>query len=460
VDFNTAEHMKRSASTEEKEVVSFKDIMGITQEVPAEEIRGVTQNVIDDMAKQTAEKIIKLNGGKSANAVFVVGGGGKMPGYTDKVADYLGIAHERVAVRGEEVLTCVNFEAEGFKKDSLYVTPVGICTNYYAQKNNFVFVNVNNERIKLYDNNKLTVVDAIMQIGFPNEKLFPRRGQELTFTVNGKTRLVRGTAGEGAVVKLNSRITNLNASIEQNDVIEVVESSVGEAAHLTIGQLEEFSSTISFIVNGKNVLCPKFAYVNGELKSEFYDIQSGDDIHMENYYTISQLFEFLDFDITGLIVHVNNELADKQTKVYENFSVKTQETVVSNDMASFTDLQEDVTKNEETVEDAIEEIDAESDEENQKMTSDKTDNEPLPRKTTTASSEEHIEKTAASIIILVNKEPVKLTGKQAYVLVDLFDFYAFDLSKPRGSIVLTLNGQKCGYTAPLKDGDVVELYWA
>lgn len=57
----------------------------------------------------------------------------------------------------------------------------------------------NNERVKLYDNDKLTIVDAVMQVGFPNEKLFPRRGKELNFTVNGKVRLVRGQAGEGAV---------------------------------------------------------------------------------------------------------------------------------------------------------------------------------------------------------------------------------------------------------------------
>ncbi len=42
----------------------------------------------------------------------------------------------------------------------------------------------------------LTVVDAVMQIGFPNEKLFPRRGAEINFTVNGKSRLVRGSAGK------------------------------------------------------------------------------------------------------------------------------------------------------------------------------------------------------------------------------------------------------------------------
>ena len=35
-------------------------------------------------------------------------------------------------------------------------------------------VRFNGERIKLYDNSRLTIVDAALQAGFPNEYLFPR----------------------------------------------------------------------------------------------------------------------------------------------------------------------------------------------------------------------------------------------------------------------------------------------
>ena len=81
-----------------------------------------------------------------------------------------------------------------------------------------MFVTVNGERIKMYDNNRLTVVDAVMQVGFPNEKLFPQRGGQLEFTVNGKTRLIRGEAGDGAVIMINGKNANLNTKIEQNDI--------------------------------------------------------------------------------------------------------------------------------------------------------------------------------------------------------------------------------------------------
>ncbi|MDO5403843.1 MAG: cell division FtsA domain-containing protein, partial [Eubacteriales bacterium] len=235
VDFNTAEKIKVSANNKKKGLVSFKDIMGLTQKVSVDEIKAVAADVIESMSKETAAKITELNGGKSVNAVFVVGGGGKMTGYTDKIADCLKIPRERVAVRGKEVLTTVEFDIEDFKKDSLYVTPVGICTNYYTQKNNFVFVTVNNQRVKMYDTSTLTVVDAVMQIGFPNELLFPRRGKGITYTVNGKARLARGSAGEGAVVTLNGKNENLNTLIGQNDEIEIDESTVVEEASITIG---------------------------------------------------------------------------------------------------------------------------------------------------------------------------------------------------------------------------------
>ena len=453
VDFNTAEKIKLEASKKIKGLVTFKDIMGLTQKVQASEVRTVTAPVIEKMAKECASKIKELNGGKSVNAVFVVGGGGKMRGYTDKVAACLGIAKERVAVRGEEVLTTIDFGDTGFIKDSLYVTPVGICTNYYTQKNSFVFVNVNNERIKMYDNNHLTVVDAVMQIGFPNDKLFPRRGEELEFTVNGKSRLVRGTPGEGAEVFLNGKRANLNSRIEQNDVIEVHESTAGEPAHITIGQLEEYNSTITFIVNDKKVICPRFAYVNGELKSEFYDIQSKDSIQMESYYTVEQLFTFLDYDISMCDVYVNNDLADNDTLVYENFNIKTVDINESRSGAygNISDFSENDSDNSDTSDQSPSDV-SDSSSNNGKASDEGSGND--------LQNEEMSEtKAPVDIVVLINGTPVTLKGKSEYILVDLFQFYEFDLSKPQGNVVLNLNGETGEYTAPLKDGDVIDLYW-
>lgn len=50
-----------------------------------------------------------------------------------------------MALRGEEVLQEVVFEQQDIKKDPLLVTPIGICLNYYEQRNGFIMVRFNGE---------------------------------------------------------------------------------------------------------------------------------------------------------------------------------------------------------------------------------------------------------------------------------------------------------------------------
>ena len=177
--------------------------MGITHKIAPDEVLEKVAGVVDDITGKIAEKMIELNGGKPVSAVFIVGGGGKISGFAESLADKLGIIRERVALRGEEVMDDIYFWQSDIKKDPLLVTPIGICLNFYDQKNNFVYVNFNGQRIKLYDNNHLTIVDAAMQAGFPNDGLFPKRGKEIVFTVNEKQRIIRGSFGEPAVVTLD-----------------------------------------------------------------------------------------------------------------------------------------------------------------------------------------------------------------------------------------------------------------
>lgn len=426
VDFAAAEKIKLAAG--KKKAITYKDIMGISHKLAPGDVHKLLDAQLTKIADDVADKICELNGDKPVSAVFVVGGGGKFPGFTDKIADRLEIAHERVAVRGEEVLTSIDFVVDNVKKDALLVTPIGICINYYNQKNNFILATVNGERVKLYDNNHLSIVDAVMQSGMPNESIFPRRGKELEFTVNGKSRLVRGSTGDAAVILLNGRESSMNARIAHNDQIEIRESTAGEAGHITIGELEEYKSTVNFVVNDKLIICPKFAYVNGELKGADYSVEPGDDIIMENYYTVKQLFDFMDVSTDGITILVNNVSADKDTIVYENFNVK-----YFDDEPEYDDSE----KNTETKE------------------HEKNGNE----------SEEAVEKPdeasePVNITISVNDTSVVLSGKSRYTFVDVFDFYPFDLKTPGGTeLVTTLNGEKVPFTAPIAAGDKIELYW-
>ena len=62
--------------------------------------------------------------------------------------------------------------------------------------------------------------------------------------------------------------------------------------------------------------------------------------------------------------------------------------------------------------------------------------------------------------VMVNGELVTLTGKAAYVFVDVFDVIHFDLKDSRGRAIVTkVNGHNAEYMEELKEGDSVEIYW-
>lgn len=320
VDFNTAEQIKRGIC--EQETVTYRDIMGLEQTITRKDALSVLQERIDTMAHLAAEKIKELNGGKSVSAVFVVGGGGKILGYEEALAKELDIVKERVALRGEEVMQKVRFVQDDVRKDSLLVTPIGICLCFYEQSNHFIHVTLNHKRVKLYDNSHLAVVDAAMQADFPNADMFPKRGEELVFVLDGKQRRIRGEAGEAAVIHVNGAPADITTPIHANDMIDVEPSTAGTPASCTIGKLPEYHATIRIRVNGKDIDLPKFAVVNGTLQSEYYEIAQNDVIEINNYYTVEQLKKFLELEDSKMRLAVNHMPADEQTRVYENFSVE------------------------------------------------------------------------------------------------------------------------------------------
>lgn len=445
VDFKTAESIKRQAG--EKEEIEYKDIMGLTQKISKRQLLEVTAPVIEDMTKQVAEKIKELNGDKSVSAVFVVGGGGKLEGYTDSLAEQLDIQAERVAVRGEEVMQQIAFYEEEAKKDSLMVTPIGICLSFYEQSNNFVFVYFNDQRVKLYDNNKLAVVDAAMQAEFANDGLFPKRGRELNYFVNGKPRITRGSLGEAAVIMVNGQEADIYTPIHANDQIKVIESTAGDAAAIDINQLPEFGATMWVEVNDKKIELPEFAVVNGNLQSGFYGIQENDNIEFLSYYTVRQIAEFMDVIINqDMNIYVNNKLADMDTKVYENFSVIwTMEELHLSDRDIYGSGAPD------TFENLPEDNEAPEDDEAPEDNETPQDNE---------APKDNSDGIPMSIQVTVNGEPVHLEGKTAYIFVDVFDYIDFDLSVPQGSGVATeLNGRNAQYMEPIHSGDVIKIYW-
>lgn len=481
VDFNMAESIKLQSTT--SDTVTYKDIMSIEHTIPAQDVWDVAAPVVDNIAQEVSTKIRELNGDKTVSACFVVGGGGKIHGFTEKLAEDLDLPEERVALRGEEVLGDVTFEQEDIKKDPLLVTPIGICLNYYDQRNNFIMVRFNGERIKLYDNNRLTIVDAALQAGFSNDELFPKRGTPINFTVNGVARLVRGEAGDGAVVTMNGKPASINTPLEPNSEIVIEPSTAGEAAVYKISQLDEYNhSVITFVINGRKVSCPRFVQVNGRLEPEDYSIRENDVIETRNYYTVRQIAQFMDLVIdTDQMIFVNNEEADLDTLVYENFSVEwktdeygvaridnnnyndTQESdsddasVLAEQDANSTESDNTVTRTSEQMMNQV--LDELHDEFAKEAEASAVPENELPKND--IQEEIHEEDSSENTVtVIVNGEPVELSGKDTYIFVDIFTHISFDLQAGKGRAIATvINGRDAQFSEELHEGDQIELYW-
>ena len=312
IDFTTAEMFKTAAAVQEE--IIYEDIMGAEQMITAKEVIAICQPEIERMSKLAADAIKELNGGKSPSAVFIVGGGGKIKGFDELVAAELELDPKRVALRGEEIMKDVDFP-DGALKDSTIITPIGICLTYYEQYNNFIYITFNGNRIKLYDNNKLTVTDAAMQADFTREGLFPRRGEELHYTVNGKNRVTKGEYGESAHVYVNGEEVSLSHNIKANDVIVLEESTLGMPAQEKIADLIDYNGKIVVYLKGDELPLPKPVKVNGTAVTEEYLIQNGDEIAVASVYTYDEFFEYMGLSPDDMILFINGERADETMEV-------------------------------------------------------------------------------------------------------------------------------------------------
>ena len=504
VDFDTAESIKMTGSN--KKTITYKDILGVSHKITHDDVYSKLDPVLDDITEQTARRIIELNGGKPVAAVFVVGGGGKIQGYTDKLAKHLSLPTERVGLRGKEVLGDVDIHVEDVKKDSLLVTPIGICLNFYDQKNRFIYLTVNDERVKLYDNDKLTVFDAVVSYGLSNEDVFPKRGDDLNYTLNGKKRFIRGDAGEPAEIKLNDHEVGMNHLIQAGDRIEISVSTKGKNASALLSDVVDLSSSINFIVNDMEIACPKYASVNGKLESSSYELNNGDNIDILGYYTLAQLMQFMDIE-TPHEVFVNGARANADTKIYENFTVAwidrediykaekfVSEEEYEDDNSEESDIEEssdsnvistsdnDLNNDKKTQQDmninVVEESDGGkdvlvssgnnhemNDSSDYQVDSDKKIKSKKTKKKKKSDDEyrqeeDVIKKEPHDIHVMVNNKPIILTGKSEYVFIDIFDKYDFDLKNVRGTkLIEKVDGKNAGHLETIKDGSVIELYW-
>lgn len=482
-DFETAEKAKKAA--DRKKMVTFKDIMGETVKVSQDEIHEVAAQAMDTIVSNVAQKIIELNGDSPVSAVFVVGGGGKMPGFTEKLAAGLNLPENRVAIRGAEVLQQIDFSATNVKKDSTLVTPIGICLEYYEQKSSFIYVKVNEERVKIYDNGNATVLDACIHAGFAQDSLFPSRGESIHYKLNGEEREAKGYLGEAAEVEVNGKETNLNQLLKEEDQVRIKPATKGERARLVLSRIKECQKKITVQFMGEKLEYPVKIYVNGKPKENSYVVREGDEIAIDETCRISELFEYAGIPAREDIL-LNGEDTSCSHRVTEGDEI---EQIPQIKRPPKPQKQPEKAPAATVVDDLVKELKKEAEEpaEDPLLAPPKplpswaadlpfmTKNHPSQEETVSAEKADLTEEKeepavqkmpsvpgkAVRIKVEINGTPTLLPEKEKPVFVDLFDVYPIDLTKPGGKrMVSRLNGMDIvDFTMPLHEGDRVDLYW-
>jgi hypothetical protein len=268
---------------------------------------------------------------------------------------------------------------------------------------------------------------------------------------------------------------------------------------------------LTIVVNGTKLKLPKTASVNGEPADNQYAIKSGDEILIHHYYTVAEIARFMDVPLQeGISILVNDTPAKPETNVYENFTVTWDFSQVDysegiytnrdNDGVAYTSSKSDGTESalygtssgytgtesvpsgapsghiETGSVSGTSSVPAETQTGSSGLTAGSAGTESASSRmpgTQTASSGSAGMKSATSgstsapvraetnhITVIVNRQPVVLTGKASYVFVDIFEFYPFDLHNAKGkSIEAQINDRPAEYLEQIHDGDVIDIYW-
>lgn len=249
VDFETAEMLKIQMIQEED--LKYTDVLGMLHTVSPKDVAKAADDTIQSLCRQIAERITEVNSG-SPSAVFLVGGGSKLSGVRESVAEYLGMDLTRVALGGN------NFSIHAFSKDydikdPEYSTPLGILVSAGLNLiHDSFYISLNGQRAKLFRSGKLTVRDILMMNGYGYKHLISRSGQNIKIEIDGHRVMIRGEYAQPAQLKQNGEPAALSDVVKAGDEITFEPACNGRDGALSVSEAAERYNLIGpFLVNGE-----------------------------------------------------------------------------------------------------------------------------------------------------------------------------------------------------------------
>ncbi|HWI61015.1 MAG TPA: cell division FtsA domain-containing protein [Symbiobacteriaceae bacterium] len=312
LDFAVGETVKRQIN--QKEEVTFTDILGHKQTIASEALRESLQAAVEGLAGRIADRVLKLNGGVP-QAIMLVGGGSLTPGLPQALARAVGLPETRVAVRGRDAIAGVE-GAKALLAGPDAVTPIGIAVASRDKSTlGFHLVHVNNRSIRLFHPSKLTVADALLAAGISIKELGGRVGHGLTVSVNGSLQMIRGTFGKPARILVGGEPASLDTEITHRDQITVLPGTPGEPGQATVAEVAPAArERLAVRLNGAAYDLAPLITVNGEPGSPDQQLADNDTVVVRPLRTVEDVLIHLGFDEPGEIRQIRYTLQG-ETKV-------------------------------------------------------------------------------------------------------------------------------------------------
>ncbi len=489
VDFATAEKLKQGCSTGEKEL-EYRDILGISHKVKAEDIVKMLTPAVDTLADTVCNAIVSANGASPA-AVFLVGGGSLIEGLPKVIAEKLGIDESRVAIGGGDFLK--NVDENGAVLGAEYVTPLGIAvTSILDEGYDFSVITVNDKKVRVFDTKQLSVYEALTIAGYRSAEIMGRSGRNLTFTINGTRKTIKGEGMTPAQIQVNDKPASIMTKVTQGDRISIVPATSG------INASAKLSDEISFGKgSGKVFFCGEEytigvkAYVNGKEQPADYDIRPLDSIETIGIVTIEDLlydvgatFDTAEYKVNGASAAEGYVLSDGDViSAYDSYGnpigmekppEKTAPEAEAEEKAE--NIPEEEAPAENTEEAAAESVENEESSELGEIFGDlkefteelsfeeaKEATEEAPAEEAKAPEAAVQEKKPSSpvekgISVVLNGDIIGLPNKSGgNMLFDLLNYIDIDTTRPNSELILEKNGTAAKFSTPIADGDRIVI---
>lgn len=407
VDLGMAERMKLSLSQGVEEI-PYQDVLGISYTTTPQELEERIRPMVEELCEDIASHILAANG-KPPAAVFLVGGGSKLPGLAQRVADRLQMQPSKVAVGGSNYMKRMvssHLAVDGPE----FATPMGIALTAAALRSSQRYtVTLNGRAVQLSARRQASVMDLLLQCGYSQGQLLGRAGRGVAFELDGEKRVVRGGHPTAAAITVGGKPASILTPVRPGDAVEIVPALPGSDAAPRVSDVVEGYCVFPVMVDGQACQAGTLVHSGGVPVPGEHRIREGEVLEVWPVQSVGDLARRLQLGDGGNVLWMDGRPAPLRQLLRPGDVFRT-----------------------------------------------------APAGQAPAPDEGDAGSPGRGICVNINGRSVDLAPKEGgapYQFVEMLNFVEIDPSQPQGNVVLTLNGRSASYLDVVADGDQVQIGW-